>query len=266
VTQNFDFHGRVAPVVYAGYTFKNGLGFRASWFTFSDSNPGPTGVGAIATTPTAGFQSLSATGPGSVVQTAAALGVTAIDFEAIKYLNYSNSSYWISGGVRYAHVGQQYGASLAGAPVLANLALPSTGLLTDGHNFNGVGPTLAAQARYAFPFARNVGVYGRARGSMLIGQQHNEIQSVLNGVTGASFSSVNQVVPVGELEVGLDWNMPYRSYGFFVQGGFVVQSWFGVGNSANSNVISLGAPNTSAFDSNSILGLYGVRTSAGVTF
>ncbi len=70
-----------------------------------------------------------------------------------------------------------------------------------------------------------------------------------------------------ELEVGVDWNRNYRSYGFFVQGGFVVQSWFGVGNSANTNVIQTGGlVNTSAFDSGSVMGLYGLRTSGGITF
>ena len=127
VIQNFDFHGRVAPLVYLGYTLPSGLGIRGQWFTFHDSVNGPSGVpdgvvvGSV-TTPVIGNQSLFTNLPGNVLTTGATLGVTATDLEAIKYLNYCNSSYWISGGVRYAHVGQQYGASLAGVTVPANLA------------------------------------------------------------------------------------------------------------------------------------------------
>ena len=100
---------------------------------------------------------------------------------------------------------------------------------------------MAAQARYSFPFARNVGIYGRGRGSLLVGQQHDDIQTSIGRVGGGQYSSSNQIVPVAELEIGMDWNMNYRSYGFFLQGGFVVQSWFGVGNTTNSNTIATGA-------------------------
>jgi hypothetical protein len=273
VIQNFDYHGRVAPVVYVGYTLPCGLGIRGQWFTFHDTVNGPSAVadGAVTgsvSTPVIGNQSLFTNLAGNLLTTSGVLGITATDLEAIKYINCCNSSYWISGGVRYAHIGQQYGAALAGvqvpgvAPVLAG-----AGLLTDGHNFNGVGPTMAAQARYAFPFARKVGIYGRSRGALLVGQQHNDIQTSLRGVGGGQFSSANQIVPMAELEIGLDWNQAYRSYGFFLQGGFVVQSWFGVGNTANTNVIAnTGVTSFSSFDNGGNLGLYGLRTSAGVTF
>jgi major outer membrane protein len=267
VVQNFDFHGRVAPLVYLGYTGKRGFGFRTQWFTFSDNTPGPmaspNGVNTgLVTTPTSGFESLSTTTVGSALTAAAALRVAALDFELTKALNYGNASYLLSGGFRYAHVGQQYTAGTF------NAAGTLTSVLSDGHSFNGLGPTMAGQARYAFPFARNVGIYGRGRGSMLIGQQHDATQSVQpTGVSSNSFSSVNQVVPVAELELGIDWNYQYRSYGFFMQTGFVVQSWFGVGNSANTNIISTGGlTTTSAYDSSSVMCLYGIRTSGGVNF
>jgi hypothetical protein len=261
ITQNFDFRAHVAPVVYAGYTGKRGLGFRANWFSYIDRTTGPTGTpdgvatGAVQT-PTTGITNLTSTIPGNTLSTTGALGVTAIDFEITKSLNAGCGSYLVSGGVRYGNVGQQYGAAVPG----------TGGLLSDGHRFNGFGPTMAAQARYAIPYARGAGVYGRARGSMLIGQEHDLMQYTTATVNGSTFSSSNQVVPVGELEVGLDWFRRYRAYGFFMQGGFVVQSWFGVGNTSNSDIISTpGVHTTSAFN-NGTLGLYGLRTSGGVTF
>jgi hypothetical protein len=255
-TQNFDFHGRAAPTAYASYTLPNGLGFRSQWFYLLDLTAGPYASGPIAATPTAGFQSLVATMPTNNMITAGALAMVAVDWEVTKTIYYSNCSYLLSGGVRYAHIGQGYAAALLG---------PTHGLLLDGHNFNGVGPTVAAQSRYAVPYLRGAGLYGRARGATLVGQQHNEIQSVYNGVTGASFSSANQIMPVCELEVGADYNYKIRQYMIFAQAGFVVQSWWGAGNTTNSTVTTLGSPNTSSFD-NGILGLYGLRTTAGVSF
>ena len=82
------------------------------------------------------------------------------DLEATRVFTLDRWSFLAAGGLRYAHLNQNFSVSLADAGV-------NVGTETASHNFNGFGPTLALEARRQLGDT-DFGLYGTARGVAVV--------------------------------------------------------------------------------------------------
>jgi hypothetical protein len=168
-----------------------------------------------------------------------------------------------SGGLRYAHLAQSYNVfrfNQGTVPGVAGVTADAA-VLMSGHQIKGLGPTVALEAK------RPIGdhglcLYGQARGSILFGKnKHTAHQaSVLSGQAAAPFfetsfmdatASHNDVLPVAELEAGVEWNRDLERSTVFVQTGLFAQTWFGAGGAASEE---------------GNLGFFGLSLSLGLRF
>src|SRR5262249_23146806 len=100
------------------------------------------------------------------------------------------------------------------------------------HNFIGGGPTASAQAHWRLG-GSNVALYGMARGSVLVGPSRQTFVSLGGGGhTDLAQSTQRDTIPVGELELGLEY-APRGGSGFFVQTAVVDQTYWNLGSASN---------------------------------
>lgn len=106
-------------------------------------------------------------------------------------------------GGRYAHVDQTYNANLASGANQASVAATQ--------KYDGFGPT--ASLGCFKPITQKLGVFAFSRGSFLIGSNYRESQTSV-AVAGSPASgglkltdSQTQIVPVGEFEIGLTYDI-----------------------------------------------------------
>jgi hypothetical protein len=220
--------------------------------------------GFIVSAPTA-VTAIAAAGTGlDTLSFASRLQIESIDLEAACDLQLGRCwSLLFTGGARYLRVAQDYveSVSASGVPPGAATAATEMQALGFGHTFTGVGPTLAVQARWARPNG-NLAFFGSARGALLVGRTgqsffFTDVITDSTGVLGnSSFSSEfndrrDQVVPVAELEVGLEYAVCLTHVRPFLRAAAINQTYFGVGNASRT-------------DTN--LGLFGADFSLGVNY
>ncbi len=253
VSQQNDFNPSfdAAPMVRLDYTSERGYGVRARWFLF-DRNytagytaaPGETVVGAS----TLG---IGKTAVGGTIATRGNLTTDVVDFQATSTWDGPRWTHILGAGVRYTYLNLDYQAALNGPGTAINLA--------SGHSMHGVGPSIS------FDTKRRIGesgfaIYSQVYGSVLFGHQ-SEFQTANNGVTFQQFSrSQTQVIPVGELEVGAEYQRCIGRAKVFLQAGFHGQVWWGAGNMSNVDMVGPGSA------SGSNMGLIGLALRAGVRY
>jgi hypothetical protein len=277
---NFDPNAQFVPKFSLGVVNDCGLGFRTTFWQFALSNTlSISGVaGTVAATPTPvgiSFPFVPSVGVGTnPLITTSKLRMVVWDFEATQDFKACQWDVQVSGGIRYAHISQDYSA----------VQFETDGdfsFLNSGHNFNGAGPTASIE------FARKLGksgvaLYANGRGSVLIGHMKQSVQSGFVGGGGLAPPSLDasgidhadMVIPVGELEVGVRWTRDVGCSRLFLKAGLVGQAWFGAGNSTRSGVgttnegealvdLSLSG-NTPQKNDN--LYLWGLNMSAGIRY
>lgn len=235
--QNFNFNPTFSPNVYAGYTLPNGFGGRAHWWWFDQSaNANATTDGTVtlnSATPL-GLGIASATAGYSLV-TRALLEVNVIDGEAITELQLGRWNVLLGGGARYARLSQRYEAWENDA-VGGNLKT-----LISSSRQEGVGPTVVAEtARRLGDFG--LGLYSMGRGSVLFTRatQNASQSDVVLGPIAAADVGENDVLPIAEIEAGIDYAQAIGRLRLFLRLGAAAQFWFGAGNSSNSNTTAAG--------------------------
>jgi hypothetical protein len=259
------------PKISLGAAGPNGIGVRTSWWGFATGGhadftvPADDNTFAISATPAGAFVE-SIFGPGSVLAASSRLRMDVWDLEVTKEWEGSSGSLLVSGGLRYAHIAQNYDATVI---VPADPAENES--LTSGHSFNGIGPTLALEGRLAL--GRGFFVYALTRGSFLYGTTEQNAHSnnpfffeeggQLNG-----FVSSHAVIPELELELGAGWQRNVGRMQFFVEAGLVGQEWFDVGNSSRSsgNSVFFGEGFGGGSNNDDSLGLFGFSMNFGVRF
>jgi hypothetical protein len=170
-----------------------------------------------------------------------------------------------SGGVRYAHLSQNFDARL-----VSHDFGPEIDLLRSGHNFSGAGPTLALEARRPIGNTR-FAIYGDVRGSLLFGEASqrvyllNTFQGPFGPITYSSQVRWNHdtFLPVGEMELGAEYSQLFGGVGnvlrqlhgkpplsAFIRTGLVAHSWFGAGSASSDggNLGFLGLEVTAGLD------------------
>ncbi len=250
-----------APMVEFGFFTPNGYGGRVRYFEFARGaafyglgNPiaGENGTATITSAypQGLGFASNLNGSTQAAYNFSSDLNVMTWDFEATKLWSCNGLEMIGAAGVRYAHLAQNYRASS-----------PST-IIDSGHNFNGAGPTIAFDATQRLgnsPLA----LYGKARGSVLFGSANNNSYRLTPETFNSASSSQSDVLPVGEIEIGLqaDSNLGGGRLRVFGQIGFFGQGWLGAGNASNTESIFSDDPN-----SNGNFGFVGMAFRAGVNF
>lgn len=221
------------------------------------------------------------------LQFSSGLQIYSIDMEGTWNWNRGCFNMLVSGGGRYLHLNQNYQAlatnrtafpllppdPFAGGIILPNgnivppaslagLPLSETQSLSYLRSFNGGGPTLSWLGRF-YLGQTGLAAFGSARGSLLVGggrertiySQSVQDPTTLVGGNQSTFSeasrSFDQVMPVAELELGLEYGIPLNFSRLFVRGGVVNQTYFNTGSVA---------------DHNSNLSLFGGQLSVGLNY
>jgi hypothetical protein len=254
-TRQIDFsrHMISAPAVWLGLTTDRGWGVRTRWYTL-DQNSSVIAASAPG-------ELLSVASPLKAVQTpvfgsALASGELHIDSWDLEGTCNFERCKWcllLGGGMRYVHLDQTYGASvvsLAGAQTLA----------TAQHNLNGFGPTFSLQG-YRPLGASCFALYGIGHTSVVFGSASDSFTGIAPGATAQSISRHEvSVLPIGELEIGLEASHCWRHCRLFFQTGFVGQVWWGGGSASGFDAVN------NAAASNSNFGFIGLALRAGVAF
>jgi hypothetical protein len=187
------------------------------------------------------------------------------DFEATQQFSAGPLNFLLAGGVRLAHLNQEYNAFVnqqLGGPVQHETIL-------SGHNFLGAGPVAALEVRRCLGKC-GLSLYGSGRGAVLFGSANQNALS--SGSIGDPSpitvdSHWDPVLTVGELEGGFEYNRMAGRARLFGQVALVGQEWFAAGNAARSaqGGVPTGFPiNTVTTDSN--LGFVGAVFRLGVDF
>jgi hypothetical protein len=258
---DFDYDYEFAPIIWVGFSNCDGLGVRARYWWYDNNastllgNDGTVGIDSAAPL---GLQNLSTTN-GDVLLFATDLQIKVWDLEVTQAAKVWGWDLLLAGGLRYAHISQSY----------VHVELPTVGdtlvdAISSGHNFKGIGPTVAAELR------RDLGIgltlYGAARASILFGTGEQNSTQVVNNTPDTFVStSRDDVMPITELEIGAEFSREMGGSRLFVQAALVSQVWYGAGNAANNEMIPL-LVDPEVSDNSSNLGLFGFRIAVGVNY
>lgn len=274
---NISQHMEVAPQFWLGYVTDSGLGARVRWWYFRQGTDqsifvpaaAPGTVTFLASAAPLGFPAFADNdGRDATLAITSKLQLQVWDAEAMNSVQTGNWNLLVAGGVRFAHINQHYNAFAAGdsggggGPISANVI--------SGHSFTGAGPVLALEAR-RFLGDSGLALYSSARGALLFGSAKQNATDIFTG-GGATFADSsadrrNSVLPVGELELGLELGRNIGSSHAFGQIALVGQEWWGAGSASrgiNTNIFGVPIPGGSSVDSD--LGFLGVSFRLGLNY
>ncbi len=255
-TTPFSYNRELSPRVWIEALNDDAFGMRVAWWNF-DHNPET----ATGTPPESGFGrighpafanvDLSTTTPGSQYIANSDLDATTIDLEAIKMVQLGATSLVTSFGLRHGEVEQTYRSELrSDADVLQ-------GTIDFRQKTEGLGPTIALRTQR--PISCQLSLFGMARGALIFGDGDRSLTAVEDldldaelQLTTNETSSRDDVVPIGELQVGLQWLPPTNgAWAPYIHIAMEGQLWGGVG---------------SASDEDGNLGFYGFNVAVGFDF
>ncbi len=240
--QDFNWEYESGARAWIGYMGEEGRGGRIRWWRFENGTNliagNPDGVDPLTG---AGVTITDATGfvlssrPGDVLTFESELKLDVADLEAMKEFRLGNWSALGSAGVRYAQLRQGYVATLDSPNPLRT---PAGAIARFGHDFDGFGPTLAIELRR--PIGCGLTLYGSARTSLLFGDSKQSFTGVqrftpAGEVATQFFSQRNEVLPVGEIELGLEYSVDCGCCLLVFQGAYVGQIWYGAGSASSQS-------------------------------
>jgi hypothetical protein len=268
---DFSYPPVFTPRLIVGVETDSGCGFMTSWWyynldapTFTIFNSGGaaqvTSFGSVPLQGVAPVTSPSSTGNklgifNDAMSVNSFLHLDVWDYEVFQDWNWGGWSLRGSGGIRYAYLSQDYvvqrtnSGKVAAGGTTTTLNADFTDLAS-GHNFSGVGTTFALDAlrplgNSGFAF------YGNWRTAFLFGPDHihtarlsRQVQTVTTGgksttTTTTAISSFDDqltiVMPVQEVEVGIEYVRLVRTHQIFAKAGFVTTSWFDAGSATSDH-------------------------------
>jgi len=276
LNQFYSYDVSVSPRLWLGYQGDSGLGVRTRWWHFEQASQ-EQGVAFPAVKPglltggnsvTIGLLTANQIGDGDPIHAVAQyhLHLDVWDFEATDEVTAGRWSLLFAGGVRYAYLSQGQNANLTGD--LGGVTSPTTQVGFVGHNFSGVGPTVALDARRPLGDS-GFALFGGLRGAVLFGRDRvNEFGSstdLMTNVTtnSSSLNSELGVVPVLEYEIGIEWARTVGRYRFFFRPAFAGEVWFG---GATDDMVGLPTPTPTSKGPAANLGFIGMSLNTGFTF
>ena len=274
-TTEEDFGGnelRFTPRLSVGVSTESELlGLRTSWWHFDEGtatllrrNPDPTGNTVISTPPIVGIPGFRS--PGVVARAfgifndsmifGSHLNIHVWDWAATHCLRTNGWCFLLSEGVRYTYLSQHYqvfrtntGTGRLGTSRVNLLA--DTDIIGTGHNENGAGPTIAGEVWRTLGDS-GFSLYGRARCSVIFARGRtasfqatiaNQRITSPTGTTrtqsGTATSSFvhghDDVMPITDLEFGVEWSHKVGPGRLYVQTGFVASEWSFAGSATSDN-------------------------------
>jgi len=214
----------IAPLLWLGYLGENGWGGRARWWYFR------VGTSQFAPDDDAGTVIVSAAPLGLGLTSGAGMNVTTklelqvADLEAMQSFRCGRWDFLFAGGIRLARVNQAYNAYIDQT---------AQNTLLSGHSFQGVGPTIALESRRSVG-ASGLVLFGSARGAVVFGSAKQSATLPDQNVHAEDHR--NRGLPIGELELGLEYGRTVGVGRVFGQVAFVGQEWFGAGGASRSSV------------------------------
>lgn len=271
-------HMEVAPQLWLGYVGESGLGARARWWSFSAATSQGVAVPAGTADNLTSLESAAPLGHSAFVDNdskPASLYVTSKlrlevwDAEALAGVQAGCWDLLLVGGMRYAQISQHYDAHSAGDTGLGTGFVQ--GAVLSVRTFNGLGPTAALEARRSLGDS-GLALYGSARGSILFGDARQHVRDIFVNGAGTFFDDAsnrrNDILPVGELELGLEFSRAVGGARAFGQVAAVAQQWWGAGSASRAvNLDSFGVPvhgGGTVVDSD--LGFFGVAFRLGLNY
>jgi hypothetical protein len=154
-------------------------------------------------------------------------------------------------GVRYTHLSQDYRATLLN---------PATSIeVSSVHGLDAAGPSFSFESKCCLS-DKGFWLYGQLHGAILFGNNRESYSAISNGVLQQFTRSERDVLPVGELEIGGEYQRDMGRARLFVQAGFTGQVWWGGGNASNLDPLGMQSATTSNF------GFVGLALRAGVRY
>jgi hypothetical protein len=216
-------HMEVAPLVWLGYMTDQGWGGRVRYWYFregSDQTTAPLAApGSTIAIQSAGPLALALPQSTSLNVTSE-LAMQFLDLEGLERFQACSWDLLVCGGLRLMRIDETYNAY-------------NSFSLRSSRNLEGVGPTLALEARRPFG-ASGLNLYGSARGSVVFGTANQDASIPEENVSNADHH--NRGVAIGELELGLEYDHQVGHARLFGQIAFVGQDWFGAGNASRSTM------------------------------
>jgi hypothetical protein len=270
--EQLGYDANFAPRVSFGVSTESELlGLRTTWWHFDERshqrgvfNTDPT-LNTVVTTPEI-FGVPGFTSPGTVARTLGVFNDVMLfgshidthvwDWEATHRFHLGEWCLLLSEGVRYTYLSQSYQA-LRSNRGTGRLGTARVNLLVDrdlvgtGHNINGAGPTAALEFRRAlgdwgialYGSGRCSVTFGRGRTQSFHGTQVTEQiiprtgRITTNTATATSFAvkGHDDVMPVSEVELGLEWAHKCGPARVFVKTGLIASEWDFAGSATGDN-------------------------------
>jgi Legionella pneumophila major outer membrane protein precursor len=278
VNHNMD----IAPEFWLGYIGDDGLGVRLRWWSFRQDTS--QSLAAPAST---------VAGGSVVVASAAPLGIplfvgndgTALafndttklelqvwDLEALQDLRVGRFDLLFSAGLRFAHINQEYNAFATGTNEFG-ITTSGSEALVSANSFDGLGPVVGLEARRPIGDT-GLALYGNLRGALLFGsaKQSAFANNAASGFVGDEEAALtatdhhDRVMPVGELEIGVEYARDIGNMRVFGQLALVGQDWVGAGNASHSNSVSLEGIPVLGATADSDIGFFGLAFRIGVNY
>ena len=229
---SFSYDHEVTPRIWLGYVGPRGLGVRARYWQFDHAGAARSLIqpdafnkfGADWIHPW-GYLTVLTDGTGQTLNVTNSLEVHTADFEVTRALNFSCVEITFGGGLRYAFMRQTFNANVQNVYGVVEQTL------TAHHNIEGVGPTVSMDLRCPIGPCCGLAFVGGARWSAIFG--NSDFFGALDG--GDPFDySLDEVLSIGEIQIGLEWTRQVQDYGtFLVRAGYEAQLWFEAGSPSN---------------------------------
>ena len=250
VDTEFNYDLQYSPRVWIGTSFNQEWAWRFTYWQYDQSpatvSASPDAVNGEISHPsfthldvgsTAGVD-ISTTVATDVFSASSELNAYTFDFEALTHTRFCRWQLGVGGGIRYASSQQSYAAELRNA---ANTLL---GNIDYTQEIEGVGPTvsLTAQRRLAY----QVNLVWAARASVLFGDGVSRLTAgedlnLVNPFTTTRTTNREDLLPIGEARLGLEWVSPKHRRGFqWVLNSSMEGHVWGNAGSASSETADLG--------------------------
>ena len=233
---DFDYDSKLAPRIWIHASRGADLGLRFHYWQFNYGSevamgsPDASGFGRVFHPDFADID-LSTTAPGSVFEAESNLNTYVFDLEATKTEAFCNWTLMASAGLRFADIEQTYTARLI------NEQGRQQGSIFFQHDNQGIGPTFSLRAQR--PFLPRFSLFGMARGSLVFGEGVSNLSGIEDQDLDTQFTTSqrterDEVLPIGELQVGLQWVPPcFGAWQPYIHLAMEGQVWQNVGNAAN---------------------------------
>jgi hypothetical protein len=235
---DFSYDTELTPRVWLEYGSCDGPGMRVRWWQFDHAADAVTadapanGFGQVFPPPFGNID-ISINVPGQSMTATTDLDAYTIDTEGIIRQCFGPWQLEAAGGVRFAEIRQHYlvesrddDATLLGS-------------IDFDHSFRGVGPTIALEARRCV--GRRLGAFANLRGSLLFGEAESSLVAgedldLAQPFTTRENTARDDLLPIGELQIGLDWHTPLDgSMEFFSRFALEGHLWQDAGNATSED-------------------------------